>query len=212
MGDGMCEQERRTLGDLQSGLVFMRNYIGQLEEISRMHDRDIGVLADILRTRMERIDIAAMTRKGEESIANLERFQTVLARISGIGLEIREISSQVNLLSINAAIEAAHAKESGRGFAVVAEEIKKLSDRTRKSVEEIGKTVESISAELGIMRGNIEDVQNRIGEIGDFSGQMKQSVAHMKKMLGGNLLMKFIDIVIHRTDRMRDQVHRVFNR
>ena len=212
MGERLCERERLALGELQADLVFVRNYIVQLEEINRMHDRDIGSMTDILRTRMERIDVNTMIRKGQESLANLERFQTVLERISDIGLEIKEISTQVNLLSINAAIEAAHAKEAGRGFAVVAEEIKKLSDRTRKSVEEISKTVASIASELGAIRESIEDVQGRIAEMQDFSEKIEQSVDHMKDVASGNLLKKFLDIVTGRVDRMRGQIHRVFSR
>ena len=212
MADETCAKERLALGDLQAHLVFVRNYIVQIEEINRMHDRDIGSMTDILRTRMERIDVNTMIRKGQESLANLERFQTVLERISDIGLEIKEISTQVNLLSINAAIEAAHAKEAGRGFAVVAEEIKKLSDRTRKSVEEISKTVASIASELGAIRESIEDVQGRIAEMQDFSEKIEQSVDHMKDVASGNLLKKFLDIVTGRVDRMRGQIHRVFSR
>ena len=124
MSGRMCEKERLALGELQADLLFVRNYIVQLEEVNRMHDRDIGSMTDILRTQMEQVDVATMTRKGQESLANLERFQTVLERISSIGLEIEEISSQVNLLSINAAISgsesisnpwSAHRRQKRRG-------------------------------------------------------------------------------------------------
>lgn len=208
----VCETERLALGELQADLVFVRNYIVQLEEINRIHDRDINGMTEILRSQMERIDVDSMIAKGEKAIANLERFQTVLGRISAIGLEIKEISTQVNLLSINAAIEAAHAKEAGRGFAVVAEEIKKLSDRTRKSVEEISKTVTSIGSELGAVRESIEDVQGRMGEMKEFSTKIEQSVQHMKEMSGGNLLKKFINIVIGRSDRMSQLIKKVFSK
>jgi len=206
-----CETERLALGELQADLLFVRNYIVQLEEINRIHDRDINGMTEILREQMERIDVDSMIAKGEKAISNLERFQSVLGRISAIGLEIKEISTQVNLLSINAAIEAAHAKEAGRGFAVVAEEIKKLSDRTRKSVEEISKTVSSIGSELGAVRESIEDVHGRMGEMKEFSTKIEQNVQHMKEMSGGKLLKKFIDIVIGRSDRMRQRIKKVFS-
>jgi methyl-accepting chemotaxis protein len=207
-----CETERLALGELQADLVFVRNYIVQLEEINRIHDRDINGMTEILRAQMERIDVDSMIAKGEKDISNLERFQSVLGRISAIGLEIKEISTQVNLLSINAAIEAAHAKEAGRGFAVVAEEIKKLSDRTRKSVEEISKTVSSIGSELGAVRESIEDVPGRMGEMKEFSTKIEQNVQHMKEMSGGKLLKKFIDIVIGRSDRMSQLIKKVFSK
>jgi predicted nucleic acid-binding Zn-ribbon protein len=207
-----CETERLALGELQADLVFVRNYIVQLEEINRIHDRDINGMTEILRAQMERIDVDSMIAKGEKAISNLERFQSVLGRISAIGLEIKEISTQVNLLSINAAIEAAHAKEAGRGFAVVAEEIKKLSDRTRKSVEEISKTVSSIGSELGAVRESIEDVHGRMGEMKEFSTKIEQNVQHMKEMSGGKLLKKFIDIVIGRSDRMSQLIKKVFSK
>jgi methyl-accepting chemotaxis protein len=208
----ICESERLTLGELQADLVFVRNYIVQLEEINRIHDRDLNGMTEILRVQMERIDVNAMISKGENALANLERFQVVLGRISVIGLEIREISTQVNLLSINAAIEAAHAKEAGRGFAVVAEEIKKLSDRTRKSVEEISKTVTSIGLELGTVRDSIQEVQGRMAEMKEFSLKIDQSVQHMKEMSGENLLKKFINIVIGRSDRMSQLIKKAFSK
>lgn len=64
--------------------------------------------------------------------------------IIGIVRTITDISSQTNILALNASIEAARAGEQGRGFSVVAEEIQKLSEQTKTAVESIGRIVHQV--------------------------------------------------------------------
>lgn len=73
-------------------------------------------------------------------------------KIVGITRVIEEIASQTNLLSLNAAIEAAKAGEFGKGFAVVAEEVRNLADRSTKAVAEIKQLIEK--SEHDVHAGN----------------------------------------------------------
>ena len=200
-----------ALGDIQKEIVFIQNYIVQLEEVNRMHDRNMREINGILLGQMERVDVGALISSADQAITNLASFRNVLETIGKIGGEIREISTQVNLLSINAAIEAAHAKEAGRGFAVVADEIKKLSDRTRKAVEEIARTVSSIDKELDAVTGNIQELQSKMREMREFSDKLAQSVANMREMTSGNLLKRLLNIVTSRTSRIVKTIRSAFS-
>ncbi|WP_104733482.1 methyl-accepting chemotaxis protein [Helicobacter felis] len=91
--------------------------------------------------------------------------------IKGVLSIIENIANQTNLLALNAAIEAARAGEHGRGFAVVADEVRKLAEKTQKSLAEIASMVNVVTQSIESMGGRIKKIALESEQIsGEASG------------------------------------------
>ncbi len=112
------------------------------------------------------------------SVSSLNEENTKIANILN---SLDEITSQTNLLSLNASIEAARAGEHGKGFAVVATEIRQLSEDSAQFSEQIKKILDGIRKQTEELSRDIVNGQDSVGRCSDNAKAVDDSFGQIKE-------------------------------
>jgi methyl-accepting chemotaxis protein len=103
-------------------------------------------------------------RVSSEANQSINELGEMIEQVAGIVNVITAISDQTNLLSLNAAIEAARVGEAGKGFAVVAEEIRKLAEESSQAAKQITEIIKNTTEKTNLAVTNINKANSLVDE------------------------------------------------
>lgn len=156
----IAESSLEMMNEMVKGIENVSNSSKEVKKSSSEVIEETRKGRSLLESAVQQINhiglsVSETTDASKELEEKTKEIEKIVEVISGI-------SSQINLLALNASIEAARAGEHGKGFAVVAQEVKKLAEKSSKSAEQINKLVSDIKTQTNVTNALMDKVTENV--------------------------------------------------
>ena len=197
--DSMASSSEEQNGDLENLIAKMNELSTIIKDVGEISRNSLSLT---IKTSGDATTGENSLKKMNNSLSKIVDSSKDISNIIGI---INDISDKINLLSLNAAIEAARAGDAGKGFAVVADEISKLADQTASSIKEIDQFINANNDEINSGMADvvevIETISTIIDNINAISDMMNKNAEHVEKQVDVN------NNVNQQAERVKEQSH-----
>lgn len=158
----------QVVAQLTQNIGEVKEAVGDISELnSTNHDQILG-LSDIL---------DELRRQSEDINTAMESINVSVAGFSETTHDISDIARQINILSINASIEAARAGDAGKGFAVVAQEVGKLANHSQEAVAEAEKSNALVFGDIKTVNDIVESINKKMIEIQKMMNDVRDNIS-----------------------------------